>query len=57
LIRIDRVAARLIDALVNPVGVEELALVLSRIRVVSSNVDSRSGRSHSNSTRDFIIDA
>jgi len=55
--RIDGIVARLIDALVNLVGVEELALVLSRISVVSSNVDSRSGRSRSNSSRDLIIDA
>jgi len=39
LIGINWIIAGLIDALVKLVRVEELALVLSRIRVISANVD------------------
>jgi len=49
--------AGLINALMKLIGVEELALVLSRIRVISSNEDGRNGAHECRSSRDLIIDA
>jgi len=44
LIRVDGSIARLVNADVNLVRVEELALVLSRIRVIATDKDRRGSR-------------
>jgi len=53
---VDGVRARLIDAYMELIGVEELALLLSRERVISSNEDgNRSGSRISSS--DVVVNA
>lgn len=54
---IDRVGARLIDALVKSIGVEELALSLSRISVVASKKDGARLRREGRSSGNLVINA
>jgi len=56
--RIDRIVTRLVDADMELVRVEKLALVLTRIRIISSDKDrGKLSADESISSRDLIINA